>query len=189
MSTPGGYGPNSPDGDNSGDKGGQSPYGEHGQTSGYGSGAEAGQPGGYPDPSGSQPPQYGAQTTGPGNQAYPQQTGYGTAGQLATKTNGLAIASLICGILSILSFCVWFVSIPLAIAAIVTGVLGNKKAKLGQARQGGLAKGGLITGIIGLVLAVVLLVVFLALGSRVAECEGLTGTAQQECVTRVITGG
>ena len=47
------------------------------------------------------------------------------------KPQGLAVGALICGILSLVLFCFWFVSVPLGIVAIILGVMGKGKAARG----------------------------------------------------------
>ncbi len=103
-----------------------------------------GQPpyGGQP-PGGAQPP-YGGQP--PGGQPY------GGGGQ-EQKTSVMAIISLVTGILAIpCCGCVVF-----SLAAIVLGFLGRKEIReSGGAKKGdGLAKAGLILGIVTLVLAAI----------------------------------
>lgn len=67
-----------------------------------------------------------------------------------TKINGFNIASLVLGIVSIVLWCMWFISIPCSILALIFGILGIKK-------QGkGMAIAGIITGAISLVIWVVL---------------------------------
>jgi hypothetical protein len=113
--------------------GGQPPYGGGGQQPPYGGG---GQP-----PYGGQPP--GGQPYGAG--------GYG--GGQEQKTSVMAIISLVTGILAIpCCGCIVF-----SLAAIVLGYLGRKEiAESGGAKKGdGLAKAGLILGIVTLVLAVI----------------------------------
>lgn len=66
---------------------------------------------------------------------------------------GLAIASMVCGIVALVLFCIWFISIPTAIVAIILGVVAKGKVKSGQAAGGGMATAGLVCGTIGLVLA------------------------------------
>jgi hypothetical protein len=72
-------------------------------------------------------------------------------------SNGLAVASLVCGLVGLLTCFIWCLSIPLAIAAIVTGHLASSKIKGDPARYSGkgLARTGLITGYLGLVLCIV----------------------------------
>lgn len=72
------------------------------------------------------------------------------------KSSGLAIAALVCGILSLFfGLCLGFLNIPayiglvLGIVAVVLGVLANKKEKDGK------ATGGLVMGIIGIVVSAI----------------------------------
>ena len=101
---------------------------------------------------GGQPP-YGGQPPGgqpPGGQPYGGGAGYG--GQ-EPKMSVMAIISLVTGILAIpCCGCVVF-----SLAAIVLGYLGRKEiAESGGTKKGdGLAKAGLILGVVTLVLAVV----------------------------------
>ncbi len=66
--------------------------------------------------------------------------------------NGFAIASLVLGILSIVLSCLWFISIPCGILAIIFGGLGMKSEKRG------LAIAGIVTGIIGTIALIIILV-------------------------------
>ena len=78
------------------------------------------------------------------------------------RSNGMAVASLILGILSLI-LCwipgVNFVAIILAIVAIILGILGMKKAKEPMTGGRGMAIGGLITGILGLIISILILAV------------------------------
>lgn len=74
--------------------------------------------------------------------------------QLTGPKNGLGTAALITGILSIVLCWTLLFSIPLAIAAVITGVKGRAAAAQGQATNDGVATAGLITGIVGAVLGV-----------------------------------
>jgi len=67
-------------------------------------------------------------------------------------SQGQAIASMVCGIVSLVICCLWFVSGPLAIVAVVLGHVAISKAKKDPARFGGkgMARAGLITGYLGL---------------------------------------
>jgi len=83
-------------------------------------------------------------------------------------SQGLAIAALVCGILALVSCCiVGFFNLPLVIAAIVTGHLaiakinGNPTAYSGK----GMARGGLITGYLGLLGAIVIGIFIAKVGS------------------------
>lgn len=102
----------------------------------------------------SQPP--GPQHYNPGPQ--PGQYGnYGNHGQYVRPgfdnqntgtADALAIVGLVLGILSVPSFCIWCVSLPLGGLAIIFGALGLK----GKYR--GLAIGGMICGGISILLAI-----------------------------------
>ena len=79
-------------------------------------------------------------------------------GQLP-PSQGLAVASMCCGIGSIiLSCCVPYISIFAAIAAVILGHKANAKIRAKQAIGEGMAKAGLITGYIGLVTSLLMLV-------------------------------
>lgn len=72
-------------------------------------------------------------------------------------SQGMAIASLVCGILALLGCCFWPVGGPLALVAIVLGHIAISKVKRQPDRFGGkgMATGGLITGYLGLIGAIV----------------------------------
>jgi uncharacterized membrane protein YphA (DoxX/SURF4 family) len=74
-------------------------------------------------------------------------------------SQGLATASLVCGILSLIGCCLWPVSGPLAVVAIVLGFVALGKAKSNPAAYGGkgMAKSGLIIGFLGLLATLVIL--------------------------------
>lgn len=71
---------------------------------------------------------------------------------------GLCIASLVLGIVSLLIFCIWYISIPCAILAIIFGILGLKS------KGKGMAIGGLVTGIISFVLSILIVIAIFAFG-------------------------
>ena len=86
------------------------------------------------------------------------------------KVPGLSIAALVLGIVSLVSWCVWFISIPCAILALIFGILGIKK-------QGkGLALSGLITGAIALTIwAVVFTCAFISgIAEGISESKSYT---------------
>jgi hypothetical protein len=72
-------------------------------------------------------------------------------------SSGLAIGSLVAGILSIPACCIWFLSIPLGLGAVIMGFVAKGKIARGQASGSGIATAGIITGAIGLLLGVGLL--------------------------------
>lgn len=111
-----------------------------------------GSPGDYPPPAGGQPPPHQ-----PGQQ---QWSGHGGG---PTPTNALAIAALVIGILSLPAAFTVIFGIILGIAAIVLGVMGLNKAKTMQDAGRGLAIGGIVTGVIGLVLSLLIVLAGAAL--------------------------
>lgn len=69
------------------------------------------------------------------------QPSYGGAPQ-GGESKGMAIASMVCGIVSIVICCCEYVSIPLGIIAVVLGVLSIKKGEGGR----GMAIAGIVCG-------------------------------------------
>ena len=118
-----------------------------------------------PEGFGAPPPSYGAPA-------------YGTAhpGQHPSPKNGMGIAALVLGVLSLFT---WFLLIGglLGLVAIILGFLGRGRAKRGEATNGGMALGGIITGLIGLLLTVAVVAGFAALFNN-AEFSNLTECLQ-----------
>ena len=83
----------------------------------------------------------------------PQMAGYNPPGG-AKPTSGLAIGSLICGIISVVLFCAWFIAAPLGLAAVIMGIIAKGKINRGEAGGNGLAMTGIITGIMGILISV-----------------------------------
>ena len=81
--------------------------------------------------------------------------------------SGLAVASMILGILSVVAFCSRIAAITLGVLAIVLAVIALGQIKQGQASGGGMAKAGLVLGIIGAVISIVFYIVVVA-GARKA---------------------
>lgn len=103
---------------------------------------------------------------GPVEEAYESNVQYETYNGIETQINGLpfaseirqmakggniglAIASMVCGIVSIVCCCMWLFSLMLAIAAIVLGIIALNKKYDGK----GMAIAGIITGGIGFLLS------------------------------------
>lgn len=91
-------------------------------------------------------------------------------------SNGLATASLVLGIISILLFWSFGFGVLLGILAIIFGVMGNNKAKdLPGQPLAGRAKAGLVTGIIGTIGGVIFFVfIFAAVGEAIDDIEAET---------------
>lgn len=72
---------------------------------------------------------------------------------------GLAIASMVLGIVALVLFCIWYISLPCAILSIVFGIISIKSSKKGMAIA------GISTGAVGFVLMILLYVfVFFIIG-------------------------
>ncbi|WP_051704188.1 DUF4190 domain-containing protein [Glycomyces sp. NRRL B-16210] len=102
---------------------------------------------GYGQPS-SQPPAYGAAPQlPPAAPGYPPP--YGAPGPYAPQPpKGLAVASMVLGIIAAALFCVPYVNFICGILAAIMGGVGLKKANTGQGGGKGMAVAGLVLGII-----------------------------------------
>lgn len=80
---------------------------------------------------------------------------------------GMAIAAMVLGIVAIVLCCIWYISIPCGIIAIVLGILYNKKGT-----KSGMATAGIVCGIIGIVL-VVIIFALAAIGIAALGASGL----------------
>lgn len=125
----------------------QNPYGTSDPYASQNS-YQSGQQGGY-DPNSYQAPQYQSspyQSSPYSYQAEPLQTQGGS---------GLAIGSMVCGILSIVLCCGSWISWILSVVAIVLGAVSISKGRRGK----GMAMAGIITGAVGIVLSILILIV------------------------------
>ena len=139
-------------------------------------GEPAGPPPQGPPPAwqGEQQPTYGQQPPGQpgyGQPGYGQQP-FGVPPPPAGNSNGLGTAALVLGILSLVT---WFLFIGglFGVIAVVLGFLGRGKAKRGEASNGGMALAGIITGAVGILLTVLVIVGVAALFST-SEFSNLT---------------
>lgn len=120
-------------------------------------------PGATPAPAAAAPT--GATPSGPSPYQSPSSPAPQPAGPAAMSnlppSNGLAIASLVCGLVAFLACFFWCLSMPLAIAAIITGHMASAKIRRDPSRftGKGLARTGLITGYLGLILSVVFILI------------------------------
>ncbi len=91
---------------------------------------------------------------GPDSNTYNNQPSYYTPEQPKTTSNmiGLSIASLVCGILSLITCCM---GIPLGIGAIVTGIISLSKKYSGK----GMAIAGIVTGALGILFWIFIFVI------------------------------
>ena len=87
------------------------------------------------------------------------------------KSNGLATASLVIGIISIvLGFFSW-PGIVVGLVAVILAIVakGQIKADPNQSGSAGAATGGLITGILGMVIGIIMIVLAVMFVSAVTE--------------------
>ena len=71
-----------------------------------------------------------------------------TANQQQKDKKGFSIAALVLGIVAIVLCCVWYISIPCGILAIVFGTIGLRSSKRGMSIS------GIVTGIIGIIISI-----------------------------------
>lgn len=79
------------------------------------------------------------------------------------QSNGVAIAALVCGILALLLSWIPVVNVlalVLGIVAVISGVVGIRRANRPGVGQKGLAIGGLVTGALGALLSAAILLAF-----------------------------
>lgn len=72
------------------------------------------------------------------------------------ESKGMSIAALVLGIVSLVMLCIWYISIPCSILAIIFGILGRKKGGKGMGTA------GLVLGIITVVFLVIIYILFVA---------------------------
>ena len=76
----------------------------------------------------------------------------------ANDKKGFSIAALVLGIIALVLCCIWYVSIPCGIIALILGIIGLKSSKRGMSIA------GFITGVIGMILSIVLVIAIVMLG-------------------------
>lgn len=81
--------------------------------------------------------------------------------EIVNESKGLSIAAMVLGIVSLVMLCVWYVSIPCAILAIIFSIIGRKKGGKGMATA------GLVLGIIALAIDVLLVVFAVGVASEI----------------------
>jgi hypothetical protein len=77
----------------------------------------------------------------------------------APRSNGIAVASLVCGILAVLLFFTIVFPIILGILAVIFGAIGIGNANKGAGSKG-LAVAGLVCGVVGIAAMIVFVAVF-----------------------------
>lgn len=153
------------------DPGQYPPPGQYGQT------PQGGQYGSNP-PGGQYPPPPGGQY-----EAAPQYAGGYQQQPPASPKNGMGIAALILGIISVLAFWTFGFGILLGIVAVIIGIVGRNRAKRLEATNKGVATTGLVFGILGIIAGAVFIAlsvwVFNEVGGRdLTDCLSNAGSDQ-----------
>ena len=91
-----------------------------------------------------------------------EQNPYGTVPQQDTSAGAMAVVSLILGILSIISCCVG-IGVIFGIVAIILGGI-----SLSKGRGKGVSIGGLVTGIVGTIFSIIMIIYFIFIGIGVS---------------------
>lgn len=131
---------------------------------------------GYQQPQYQQPqyqqPQYQQPQQQYPQQGYPQQAGYPQQQPLGYQTpyapqggGGMGVASMVLGILGLLTFWIWCSGLVLGLLAVIFGAVGVKR----QAGKG-MAIAGLVCGCIALGLAILILIAY---GAAIAALSGM----------------
>ncbi|MCS3780227.1 DUF4190 domain-containing protein [Tsukamurella ocularis] len=114
--------------------------------------------------------QYGQQQYGQqGFPAYPGQNvpGYPAQGYGQTAgTNSLAVAALVCGILSFPLGCAYGLGIATAIAAVVLGIIGMKQVKVSGQSGHGMALAGVILGGVYIALFIIAIIIIVVVAAN-----------------------
>lgn len=91
------------------------------------------------------------------------------------EAKGFSITSMVLGIISLVLLCVWYISIPCGILAIVFSFVGKKRGGKGMAIA------GLVTGIVSLAIMAVLLITGAALvGGAIGTADSLVNNYNEE---------
>lgn len=88
--------------------------------------------------------------------------------EVVNNKKGLCIASLVLGIISIVFCCIYVISIPCAILALIFGIIGVKSTTKGMAIA------GIITSAISLIVLVFMFIFFFFIGVTIGLTEGLS---------------
>jgi heme/copper-type cytochrome/quinol oxidase subunit 2 len=82
--------------------------------------------------------------------------GYGQNGWQQQPANGMGVAAMVLGILSVCLFCLYgVVGIVLGVLALIFGILGRKRVRAGSATNSGQALAGIILGSIGIAIGTI----------------------------------
>ncbi len=90
-----------------------------------------------------------------------------TANQPQKDKKGFSIAALVLGIVAIVLCCIWYISIPCGILAIVFGAIGLKSSKRGMSIS------GIVTGIIGMIISIFIILMLFIFGFALGITESI----------------
>jgi phosphate/sulfate permease len=92
-----------------------------------------------------------------------------------SQSQGMSVASLVLGIIALVLFCVWYISIPCAVIAIVLGSMAGGKARRGEGGGAGLARAGVICAIVAVALDILIIILAIVgislLGSKMPQLQ------------------
>ncbi|WP_084435922.1 DUF4190 domain-containing protein [Aldersonia kunmingensis] len=167
------YGP--PPGYGQGQYGQGQPYGQGSQQ--YGQGSQYGQG------------QYGQGQYGQGQYGQPGYQGGQYYGEPPKRGNGLAIAALVIGIFALLLCWTIVGGIGLGLIALVLGFIALSRSRSDGAGGGGMAIGGIVLGVLGVIASIVLIVIGVGIfnsvgGGDYIDCirdAGNDRAAQDQC--------
>ena len=104
---------------------------------------------------------------------YDQSAYYGTPDPNEGGSKALAIASLVCGIVSLLCSCCGWLGIIVSVAAVVLGIISINKHEDGK----GMAIAGIVCGGVGLIIGIVVVIMGSALSSM--DPDAITDYVEQ----------
>lgn len=164
----------------SGEAGGQPAWGGGAQTWGADGGQASGQQSwGAQSQAPGQQPAWGGGDGGAWSQGGEAAWGGAPPAGDPTKTPGMAIAALVLGILAIPSAIILIGGL-FGLIAIILGAIAAGKAKRGEVGGRGVAIGGIVTGVVGLIIAIVIFVsVMIPIFQATTECLEQGGTPEQ----------
>ncbi|MBV9013093.1 MAG: DUF4190 domain-containing protein [Pseudonocardiales bacterium] len=127
----------------------------------------------------------------PAEYAQGSASGAGYGAPPAPPRNGFGVAALVLGLLALLVSWTVIGGIILGALALIFGLLGQARAKRGEATNGGMSIAGVVLGIIGLLIAIGLIVLGVSLlnspmGKNYQQCIQQSGGDQvkvQQCVS------
>ncbi|MFF5565017.1 DUF4190 domain-containing protein [Streptomyces sp. NPDC012623] len=120
--------------------------------------------------------------------AVPGYPGYGRGGWQQAPANGMGIAALVLGIISVVGFCFWGLSVVLGVLALIFGIIGRRRAGRGEADNGGMALAGIILGAVGAVIGAAALALII-LGVAYGEESGVSDSEDPFATSLTVGAG